>query len=256
MRGVLVSFVAAILAAMALAPAASQTTSPAAKASLGQIAAGGAIVAELAKSVDAKKAKADDKIEARLTMDVLSHGEIVIPRGTKIIGHVTDARARTKQVPESMVEIAFDRIVLKNGREIPLKATIQAVGAPMQTSAPALSDLGGLGQGQGVHDQALGPNEMRSILRTATPGSLRPANSAGGAEEPTDSGGPHRNLAPSQGPTSQGVVRMKGIALSNTAQGSAISSTSENVHLSSGTQLVLRVTEPQVLADSLRKTRN
>lgn len=243
-RGVLVLLVAAILAAMALpqSPAASQTTSPATKASLGQIAAGGPFVAELAKSVDARKAKTGDKIEAKLTMDVLSHGEMVIPRGTKIIGHVTDARARTKQVPESRVEIAFDCLVLKNGREIPLKATIQAVGAPMQTSAPAISDLGAQGQGQGVHD-APGPIEIKSISRTATPGSIRPAYSAGGAEEPTNSGGSHRNLAPSLGSTSQGVVRMKGITLSNTAQDSAISSTSKNVHLSSGTQLVLRVNE-------------
>jgi hypothetical protein len=242
-RGVLISLVAAILAAMALAqgPAASRTASPAAQASLGQIAPGRAIVAELAKSVNAKKAKADDKIEAELTMDVLAHGEIVIPRGTKIIGHVTDARARTKQVPESMVEIAFDHIVLKDGREIPLKATIQAVGAPMQTSATAISDLTQQGQGQGPHD-APGPNETRSIMRTATPGSARPAYSSG-AEEPTDNGGPQRNLATSLGPTSQGVVGMKGIALSHTAQGSAISSTSENVHLSSGTQLILRVNE-------------
>jgi len=44
---------------------------------------------------------------------------------------------------------------------------------------------------------------------------------------------------------------MKGITLSSAAQGSAISSTSENVHLSSGTQLVLHVAELQVLADSL-----
>ena len=151
-RIVEISLVAAILAAMALAQSpASQTASPAARASLGQIAASGAIVAELAKSVDAKKAKTDDKIEAKLTMDVLSHGAIVIPRGTKIIGHVIDARARTKQVPQSMVEIAFDRIVLKDGREIPLKATIQAVGVPMQVSAPASSDLAG--QRRQVHEK-------------------------------------------------------------------------------------------------------
>jgi hypothetical protein len=49
---------------------------------------------------------------------------------------------------------------------------------------------------------------------------------------------------------------MKGITLSNTAQGSAISSTSENVHLSSGTQLVLHVAELQVLADSLLGTKS
>ena len=85
---------------------------------------------------------------------------------------------------------------------------------------------------------------MLTILQTATPGSLRPANSARGSEEPTVSGSPQRNLAGSLGPTSQGVVGMKGIALSNTAQGSVIRSTSENFHLGSGTQLVLRVFAP------------
>jgi hypothetical protein len=240
----LISLVAAILTAMAWAqsPAASQTTSPAASASLSQIVPGGSMVAELATSVDARKAKTGDKIEAKLTMDALSHGKIAIPRGTKIMGHVTDARARTRQLPESRLEIAFDCLVLRNGREIPLKATIQAVGAPMQASAPATGDLGEQGQGQGVND-APGPNGMKKILRTAPPGSTRPPYSGGGAEEPTDSGGPHRDSAQSLGPTSQGVVRMKGITLSNTPQGSAISSTSKNVHLSSGTQLVLRVNE-------------
>jgi len=255
MSGVLVSLVAAILAATALAqsPAASQTASPAAQASLGQIAADGAIVAELAKAADAKKAKADDKIEARLTMDLLWHGEIVIPRGTKIVGHVTDVRAWTKQAPESMMEIVFDRIVLKNQREIPLKATIQAVGAPMETSAPPSSDLSGSNaDGQPVP----GPNERRSIMSNSFPGSLHPANSAGDEAEPTDSGGPHRNLAQSLGPTAQGVVGLKRITLSSSAKGSAIGSTSENVHLSSGTQLVLRISEPQVLIDSIRRARN
>ena len=245
-----------VLAAMAQSPAVSQTKNSAARASLGQIADGRAIVAELAKSVNARKAKANDKIEARLTMDVLSHGEIVIPRGTKIIGHVIDARARTKQVAESRVEIAFDRIVLKNGREIPLKAMIQAVGAPMQTSAPGNEDVSDLDLARHTESRPVqGPNEMRSILATAYPGSRRTANAAAGGVEEPDSGGPH-SKGPSLGSFSQGVVGMKGIALSNTAQGSAISSTSENVHLSSGTQLVLHVTELQVLADSLLRTRN
>jgi len=247
--GALISLVAAILAAIALAqsPAASQTTSPAAKAPLGPIAAGGAIVVELAKSVEAKKAKTDDKIEAKLTRDVVSHGAIVIPRGTKIIGHVIDARARTKQAPQSTVEIAFDRMVLKDRREIPLKATIQAVGTPMLTSASDNEDASDLDLARQTGSRPPpGPQEWKSISRTPSSASIRAANSAGGAEEPTDRGGqpgPH-------------VVRMKGIVLSNTAQGSAISSTSENVHLSSGTRLVLRVTEPQVLADSLPRIRN
>lgn len=241
-----------ILAAMIQSPAVSQTTNSVANASSGQIAENGALVAELAKSVNAKKAKASDKIEGRVTMDLLWHGRVVIPRGTKIVGHVTDAKARTKNVPESTLKIAFDGVVWRSGREVPLKATIQALGAPMQTPATDIGDLDSVGQAESR--PAPGPNEMRRVLTSTFPGSRGPANAAGGVEEP-DSSGPHKN-GPSLGPFSQGVVGMKGIALRNTAQGSAISSTRENVHLSSGTQLVLHITDLQVLADSLSSTRN
>lgn len=235
-----------ILAAMTQRPAVSQTTTGAANASLGQIADGGAIVAELAKSVDARKAKANDRIEVRVTMDLLWHGKVVIPRGTKIVGRVTDTRARTKDVAESTVQIAFDRVVWSDGREVPLKDTIQALGAPMQTSAPDVSDFDSAGETGPRSD--LGPSAMRRIQAT-NPDSLRPAYASNSAEEP-DSGGPNKN-GRLLGPFSHGVVGLKGITLRNTAQGSAISSTSENVHLSSGTQLVLHVADLPVLADSL-----
>src|SRR5258705_90091 len=57
-----------------------------------QFPAGTVIPVELAKSVDSKKAKAGDKIEAKIPMDLLSHGKIVIPKNTKVIGHVTEAK--------------------------------------------------------------------------------------------------------------------------------------------------------------------
>jgi len=238
-----------IFAAMTQSLAVSQTAKGAASASLRQIADGGAIVAELAKSVNARKAKANDKIESRVTMDLLWHDKVVIPRGTKIVGRVTDARARTKDVPESTVKIAFDRIVWGGGREVPLKATIQALGAPMHTSAPDVSDVDFAGETGSRSDRA-GPSEMTRIRTDA----LRRA-SVGRSVEESDSSGPDKN-GPSLGPFSQGVIGMKGITLSNTAQDSAISSTSENVHLSSGTQLVLHVAELQVLADSLLGTKS
>lgn len=55
------------------------------------IPAGTIIPAALSKSVDAKKAKPGDKIEARITMDLLCNGKVVTPRDTKVIGHVTEA---------------------------------------------------------------------------------------------------------------------------------------------------------------------
>jgi len=240
--------------ASAQSPTVSQAANPVSRAS-SQIEVRATVQAQLAKSIDAKRAKAGSQIEARLTMDLLSHGKILLPRGTRIIGQIIDAKVRTKQVPESMVEIAFDRIALKSGREIPLKVRVQAVGAPVGAATPD-QDVGDLDLARQTESRpAPGPNEMKSILGSY-PGSRRPANSAEGAEDPTVNGGSYGNTVRSLGPASQGVVGIKGMAISNTAQGCAISSTRENVHLSSGTQLVLRLLEPQALDDSLQRARN
>ena len=87
MRRVLYSLIAiAGISALCLAqdPAAPQTgaaapqgTTQAAGNQAGapnQIAAGTVIPAELSKSVDAKKSKSGDKVEAKTAMDLLSHG--------------------------------------------------------------------------------------------------------------------------------------------------------------------------------------
>src|SRR5258705_7390979 len=100
------------------APSAPQTSQNAGAPT--QLGGGVVIPAQLSKSVDAKKAKAGDKVEAKTTMDLLSHGQVVIPRDTKVIGHVTEAKPHSKESPESSVGLSFDRISLKDGRELPM----------------------------------------------------------------------------------------------------------------------------------------
>ena len=78
------------------------------------LASGTFLPVELSKPVDARRSKVNDRIEAKTLTDVLVQGQIVVPRNTKIIGHVTDARARSKTSPDSTVSIAFDRMILKN----------------------------------------------------------------------------------------------------------------------------------------------
>src|SRR5438067_9133866 len=49
------------------------------------LASGTTILATLAKSVDAKKAKQGDEVTARAAQNVVSSGSVVIPRGSKLI---------------------------------------------------------------------------------------------------------------------------------------------------------------------------
>jgi hypothetical protein len=235
---------------LAMATAQTPTASPKGSA---QNAAGGTLVAELTKSVDAKS-KPNDKIEARLTMDLLSHGEILVARGAKIIGHVIDAKKRTHDVPYSRIELAFDQIVMKNGHEVPLKASIQALGAPTQTLATSYDDSADLNAANQTRaGEAIGKNEML-VIKRQSPEIVGPTNSGMTSEESSSSTA-RVNVARSLGPNSRGIFRMKDMELSDTTEASAISSTRQNVHLDSGTQLVLHLAEPQVFADSLRKAR-
>src|SRR5438309_643914 len=84
----------------------------------GAIASGTAINAELSKGIDSKKAKENDPVQAKVVQDVVVGGKVVVPRNSKLIGHVTQVKAAGKG-QESSLGIAFDKAVLKNGQEIP-----------------------------------------------------------------------------------------------------------------------------------------
>ena len=76
-------------------------------------ASGTLLSVELSKSLDARKAKANDRVEARTATDLLAHGRITVPRNAKIVGHVTEAKAHSKASPDSTIGITFDRLLLK-----------------------------------------------------------------------------------------------------------------------------------------------
>src|ERR1700682_4208742 len=81
------------------------------------LSSGTTMQTELTKSLDTKKAKVGDEVTARVTQDVKSDGKVVVPKGSKLIGHVTEAKARTNESSESRLGMAFDRAVLKDGQE-------------------------------------------------------------------------------------------------------------------------------------------
>src|SRR5215469_13979546 len=85
------------------------------------------LVAELNKSVNSKKARLGDPVKATLTQDVLEHGKIVIRRGSKLIGHVTEVKPRSKDDQESRLGLIFDKAMLKGGEEIDFNAVVRAL---------------------------------------------------------------------------------------------------------------------------------
>src|SRR6266436_6457549 len=73
----------------------------------GSLAAGSAFNAELSSPIDSKKCKPGDAVNAHTTEAVKSEGKTVIPKGAKLVGHVTQASARAKGESESALGIVF-----------------------------------------------------------------------------------------------------------------------------------------------------
>jgi len=224
---------------------ASQSTQVNANATTAAAAKATTLRAELTKSLDAKKAKAGDEVTARVTEDAKDGGQ-VIRKGSKLIGHVTEAQARSKENAESKLGIVFDKAILKDGSQVNLNAIVMAVApephAPMPSMPDDNSRMGGgsapMGGGPigGVAPSAAGVGSTIS-------GVSGNVTSAAGAATGNAGGLAGGTLAT----TARGVIGIEGVTLGTSASGSAntqasvLSSTSRNIKLDSGTQMVLQV---------------
>src|SRR6185312_14806896 len=87
------------------------TSSPSQVVETSQVPVGSTIPVTLVKGIDARKSKAGDNVIARTTENVTSEGHVLIPRGSQIIGRVSEAKARSTEEPESVLGIIFDQVV-------------------------------------------------------------------------------------------------------------------------------------------------
>jgi hypothetical protein len=201
-----------------------------------QLAAGTAILGELNSGLDSKKLKAGDAVTAHVTEAMKSaDGRTIMPRGTKLEGHVTQAEARSKGGNASTLGIQFEKATLKDGTEIALNVVIQAM-APRQSSGP-------------VGDDDSSPRAIGTNQTSPMGGGHAPAPNSS-PQNPDASGGAG-NFPSAAGPRlderSQGAVGVKGITLdAQAADGRAatlISSNGKSVKLDEGTRILLVVRE-------------
>lgn len=210
---------------------------------LTQLSPGSTIPVMLEKWIDARKNKVGDEVIAKTTDNVKTDGRVLIPRGSKIIGHVTVAQARTKEQPVSAVGIFFDHAALKDGHDLPLTLEIQAVapdeasaGAPAMGSAPGTAGgtIGGVPPlpNQGNIAGPMGDPNTGTLGRSPSP-------------NPPDGTADDRSPSGALTPSCHGVLGIDGLGLipesTNSAQGSLIVSQRLNVHLDGRTQMMLRV---------------
>lgn len=220
-----------------------------------------ALHAELTKPIDAGKAKPGDDVSAKLTQDYKSDGKVVFHKGSKVVGHVTEVQAHSKDHAESRLGIAFDKIQPKGGQEASVQTTVQALAPPVHSAVSSAADeslsappIAGGGGGGGRSGGGLLGGVAGGATSTVGGVAGGAGNVAGGV-----TGGATSNLGhtvngavgtglSAQGTltnASRGAIGLQGLSLSSvtdaSAQGSVISSATRTVKLESGTQMLLQL---------------
>ncbi len=189
-----------------------------------RLPSGVTVMAELTQPIDVRKVAAGDEVLARVEYEVRFEDKVIIPLDSKITGHVYEVRSLSKDSAESRLRLAFEKITLKNGQQIPFEyhAFVAAV-APDKRDAIGRSNHGDL-----------------------------PVQAERGTGGLVNSGDVNRNILGDRSNlnagmltgTARGVIGFRGMKLVDSPQGPTIVSKSDNIRFEYGTQMVLIVPTP------------
>ena len=84
------------------------------------------LAAQLENSLDARHARVGDRVALKTTQAVKQNGEVIVPKGARLLGHVTEVQQRTRANGESRIGVVFDRLQ-KGSLDMPITATIMSI---------------------------------------------------------------------------------------------------------------------------------
>jgi len=195
--------------------------------------------AQLQNTLDARNAKVGDEVILKTTQSATLDG-VKIPKGTRLIGRVTDVQQRVKNGAESRLGLLFNQIE-NRGKTSPISATIVSI---MNTNtAAAVDDTMDMGMSSST--------STRTSTSSGGSGGLLGGvtNTVGSVVNSTTQtvGGVTNSAVQTVGGTTQSVGRtVNGLQISTSASGSAQSSTTlsslnNNVRIEKGVTFGLNV---------------
>lgn len=111
------------------------------------------VAANLKTGIDARKVRAGDRIEATLQETVHLKNGPELKRGTVLLGRVTADRM---QQGNARLALRFTRAQLKNGKTLPIKATVLMLTPPAYSSGQDLANQTGLWHGHTLQVDQIG----------------------------------------------------------------------------------------------------
>lgn len=214
------------------------------------ISAGTSLEAELQSVIDVRKSSVGDQVVLKTTKAIKQNGEVVVPKGAKLLGRITEVKRKTKDDATSRIGMVFDRIQGKE-LDIPINASILAVTTARATAAAGDlfgADLAGSGSASG--SASARPSTGGGLLGSGGGGLLGGVTStAGGVLNTTTS--TVGNVAGSAVNTASGATNtlgrtINGLQISQSASGSAnssstISANGKDVRIDKGASFQLRL---------------
>jgi hypothetical protein len=237
------------------------------------------VTGELAGKLDSKSAKVGDPVVLKTTQSARTADGVVIPKGSRLLGHVTAVQAHGHDNQNSELAMQFDRAELKNGQSMAIRSVVENVSpsrAAMEAAQMSDTDMFASGPGApggaGIGGGAMGGGRSGGGLVGGSRGLVGGTGSlasgaAGAAGSATGSvaqgtrstsgavgatagsglnvaNGSARGMAGSGGSLAAHSTGIPGVMLGGDASGAAsgvLSASKRNVHLDSGTQMVLGV---------------
>lgn len=168
---------------------------------------------ELSKGIDSRSSKTGQEVTGKIVAEARLADGITLPKGSKLVGHVTSVEPSTRENPNGQIAVLFDHVVARDGHPIPVHSLLLGIRVPPHATPPPMSGADVTGMGRGG---------------MATPGMAGAGGNGPGAgiDRPAMNGG--MNSGPPNGPGSEtdatsgsGPVKVPPAAASNTSQTSA-----------------------------------
>jgi hypothetical protein len=115
------------------------------------------VTGELDGKLDTKSAKLGDRVVLKTTDKAQLPDGTILPRGSRLVGHVTEVQAHSSDRAIAQLGIAFDHAELKNGESIPVHSLIRTV--RMSASVSSMNVMGNDGT---MDASAIGTNRIGS----------------------------------------------------------------------------------------------
>ena len=133
---------------------------------------------QIESALSSERARPEDRVEARVTRDVMAAGRVAIPAGSRVVGSVTLVEKGGKVKEPGRLGVRFHTVVLGDGSEVPLQTELITRTGESPTGKSA-KKIGGAAVGGAILGAILGGGKGAAIGAGAGAGAGTAAVMAG-----------------------------------------------------------------------------